>query len=131
MAVCPRPMTTTKLTAEEIVNRLYNSTFRFSDEKSLQQGIGIVLENCGCAFKREAVLTSTERIDFLVEDGIGIEVKSEHMALNALQRQLKRYAMLAAIKELILVTTKNTHLRLPKELNGKPLHHVYLLHSFL
>ena len=78
---------------------------------------------------REHRLDEHNRIDFFVRSlvfgetkpfiNVGIEVKIGS-ALAAVTRQLARYAEFDEIDELLLVTTKAVHHRIPAELNGKP-----------
>lgn len=78
--------------------------------------------------RREVRLDDHNRIDFLValaeslggeSSTVGVEVKIKGSAKDVL-RQLTRYAAIADIDELLLVTTKAAHHRMPAELNGKP-----------
>jgi hypothetical protein len=69
-------------------------------------------------FSREVKLSAAERIDFLMADGLGIEVKVKG-SLSDVTRQLHRYAQITEIKSLLLVTTKARHLEAPRSLNGK------------
>jgi hypothetical protein len=118
------------MTGIELASKIYHAKFHFSDEKSLQQGIGIALTEWALEFEPEVSLTPRDRIDFLVVDGIGVEVKSEGVTLAAVTRQLHRYAQSDRVKELIFVTTKSKHRDLPETMNDKPLHVVYLIQSF-
>jgi hypothetical protein len=118
------------MSAEEIARALHRVKFFYTDEKSLQRGIGQVLGKLGVQWQPEVVLTPQDRIDFLVEDGIGIEVKIDS-SLAQVTRQLYRYAHQPQIKQLILVTTRSRHREQPETMNDKPLLVVYLMPSFL
>lgn len=123
------------MNAEEIAKAVYQTRFRYSNEKELQHGIGALLTSLGLRFQPEVSLSPGNRIDFLVEPGIGIEVKTHDstggVSLSSVTRQLFRYCEHTDIKELILVTTLSKHRRQPDEMGGKPLYVVYLLTSFL
>ena len=73
----------------------------------------------GASCEREAHLGPGDIIDFLV-GSVGIEVKIDG-SLSSITRQLHRYAQYERIGSLILMTTRMKHLRLPDEMNGKPL----------
>ncbi len=112
-------------TAEIIAETLHRHQFRYKNEKELQAGIAIVLSSLGIKFQREITLGPKDKIDFLVKNGIGIEVKTNG-ALAAVTRQLWRYADYKEIQTLVLVTTRYLHRNLPFEMKGKPLVVVYL-----
>ncbi len=57
--------------------------------------------------------------------GIGVEVKTQG-ALNAVIRQLHRYAHYPEVTELVLLTTRRRHGQVPRELNGKRVHVIFL-----
>lgn len=121
-------------TCEELAKGLGCYRFNFKNEKELQGGIAEALSAMGAEYAAEVSLKATERIDFLVKDGIGIEVKTNDSrggaGLAAVTRQLWRYAKCPEIKALILVTTRSKHRELPTEILGKPVFVVYL-NSFL
>jgi len=118
------------MNSEELAKALQGYAFRFSDEKQLQAGIAQALAELKVEFLAEVVLTPGDRLDFLVEGGIAIEVKTNDSkggaALSSVTRQLWRYAKLDAVKELVLVTTRSKHRDLPPDILGKPVHVVYL-----
>lgn len=103
---------------EAVVQALRASRFRVSTEAALQASIGEALASAGFAFEREVRLAPGERIDFLVDGRIGIEAKARY-AKRATFRQLERYAAIAQVEALILIT--GTAIGLPEEINGKPL----------
>lgn len=119
---------------EELATALVGFRFQFKDERELQFGIAQALESLKIANEPEFRLTAADRVDFLVEGGIGIEVKTMDSrggaGLSAVTRQLWRYAKSDKINALILVTSRSKHRDLPKEILGKPLYVVYL-NSFL
>lgn len=117
-------------TTEELARGLGLYSFRYKNEKELQEGVALALAAMGAAFEAEVKLTVTERIDFLVVEGIGVEIKTNDSrggaGLSAVTRQLWRYAKDDRIKSLVLVTTRSKHRDLPREILGKPLFVVYL-----
>lgn len=90
----------------------------FGTEAELQEGLARVLAAAGVDHRREVPLSKRDRIDFLLPEGIGIEVKIEG-ALSALTRQLWRYAEHEEVVALVLVTSQLRLTALPKVLNGK------------
>jgi hypothetical protein len=102
---------------ERVVALLRAYRFDESSEDALQRGVDVVLRDTWFGFEREARLSARDRIDFLV-GGLGIECKVDGSTAEV-ARQLERYAKLDAIDELVLVTTKNRHRAVPREMNGK------------
>lgn len=103
--------------------------FSFSTEDDLQRGIAEVLTGAGLLFEREFRLSVTDRIDFLLPDRIGIEVKIDG-SISLLTRQLHRYSRSEAIGQLVVVTSRNRLTNLPRAMNGKPIHTIALMAAF-
>ncbi len=95
-------------------------------EAALQEAIASSFRAAGIAFEREVSLSSKDRIDFLVEGRVGLEVKIVG-GLSEVTRQLHRYAQSERIEALILVTTRMRHRALERELNGKTVDVVHLI----
>lgn len=108
--------------AEELLLGLYQ--VRHQTEEDLQCAIASALISSSVPFEREAKLSPTDRIDFLVGE-VGIEVKIKGSPTEV-ARQLNRYVQSEKIQSLLLVTSKATHRALPSELNGKPIKILYL-----
>ena len=92
--------------------------FRYTNEDELQEGLALVLGNAGLEVQREVILSETDRIDLLVEEEVGVEVKVGGNSAGAFQ-QLQRYASHDRIKQLVLIT--NRWQSFPEEAGGKPL----------
>lgn len=118
---------TEAMTAAYLRDYLGNFRYQLDSEEAIQLGIAAALQEGGLPFEREPRLSSTERPDFLV-DGVAIEVK-RHGPLNALLRQLSRYAELDSVRELLVVTARLQSTDVPAELHGKPLECLVLLGS--
>lgn len=103
----------------KIFQLLKGARFIMSNEKSVQQDIEKLFLSNQQAFKREFIFDDENTIDFLMDDGIGIEVKIKGNK-RAIYRQLERYAQMDKVTHLILVTSISTGL--PAELNGKPVY---------
>ena len=103
----------------------------FRAELELQDGIEQVLTAEGIEFEREVSLAKGDKVDFLIEGSIGLEVKVAG-GLSGVTRQLHRYAQSDRIASLLLVTTRLAfHTNLPGELHGKPLEVATLINSVL
>lgn len=110
----------------------------WNDEDQLQAHLHRSIENVGSLCSREIRLSDGKsRIDILIYtgpdesmNGIGVEVKIKGSHADTL-RQLQRYALCPEILELVLITTKASHLGMPRELNGKPLTLIPLLEGGL
>ena len=109
------------MTGEAFVALVRSRRFRWSGEEDLRDGLEAVLREEGVAHERECVLGPKDRIDFLVDGGLGVEVKVAR-GVSAITRQLHRYAQHERIAALVLFTTSaRLPLLLPPSLNGKPI----------
>lgn len=96
--------------------RVLRKRFSLSDEKQTQDDIENALKQANINYKREFYLTKEDKIDFFVNDNIGLEVKLAGSKKN-IYRQCERYCLSDKIKEIILIT--KVSMGLPKEINGK------------
>lgn len=101
--------------AEALSSRRYRAPM---DELRLQEEIAQVLDAHGHGYAREVALGPGERIDFLIEGALGLEIKVQGSAMEV-TRQLLRYAAHERITGLVLFTTR-TQIVVPPELSGKP-----------
>ena len=115
--------------AAEVASILRALRCDLSDEKRTQAEIGMALSSAGISHEREVILSPGERIDFLAEGGIGIEVKLKRNRRVAVAMQLARYAAIEQIAALILVT--NLSMGLPASIGGKPAYYVSLGRAWL
>lgn len=100
-----------------IAATLRRTRFTYRDERQLHQAIEQALTDEGLHPKPEVRL-GYGRIDFLV-NRVGVEVKTKG-SLEAVTRQLSRYATSDNLDALVLATTTRRHLAVPRELAGKP-----------
>lgn len=114
------------MTTAELRKLLSSAGFGATDEHDIQDAIALLLMRKKIRFKREVVVWKPlppgrggDRIDFLVEDGIGIEVKVAG-GYNEVMRQLARYAESDQVQAIVLATTRLQLTRMPDTLNGKP-----------
>jgi hypothetical protein len=91
-----------------------------SDEKQIQDALEPMLREICSTVEREKRLSDADVVDFLVENHIAIEVKTEGSWM-AVTRQLQRYMEHPSVHRLILVTTRRKHVAsVPGTLRGKP-----------
>lgn len=104
-------------------------TIRTSTENDMQSDVATVLDAAKVSFKREFILNSKDRIDFVCGP-IGIECKITGTR-NAVLRQLSRYACDERISALLLLTSHASHRTLNGiYLQGKPVF-VYWINHFM
>lgn len=77
----------------------------FTPEIEVQDAIEQILIEAEIPYTREADLDEVGRIDFLVQHGIGIEVKVDGSPASV-AHQLWRYCKSPDVQALVLVTTK-------------------------
>lgn len=103
--------------------------FRFQNEGELQEGIAIALERAGISHVREVVLSKADRIDFMLDGGVGVEVKIDG-SITSLTRQLYRYAQRPEVAAVVVVVSRMRLTNLPTEMNGKPIRVVNVIRAF-
>lgn len=118
------------MSPDEVCQILRATRFRWTTERELQDGIEARLVQAHIAFAREHILSDTDRIDFLLTDGTGIEVKTRG-GLNPLLAQLGRYSESPAISSLVVVTARIQLSRLPASIGGKQIRVVSILGGIL
>lgn len=111
-----------------LIEALRKKRFILSDEKDLQNQIAEALNAVAIDHQREVIIGARERVDFMVFDGIAVEVKIKGGKV-AIFRQLKRYAESELVKEIILLSSVS--MGLPSMINGKPAHVVSLGEQWL
>ena len=109
-----------------LCQKLQATKFNFSNEIELHLGIAQLLDSLNIHYQTEVVMTPEDRIDFLLPEKVGIEVKVDGSTAEV-TRQLWRYAQQEAIAQLILVTTRSKHLSIQGPILEKPLYIVHLL----
>ena len=106
------------MTLVQIANLISSRRYSFDDEATLQKQIASVLIEANVVATREVRINPHDRLDFLTEDAIAIEVKI-HGTRPQVLTQLHRYAQSERVNSIILVTRKARHLGMPPTLNGK------------
>ena len=97
----------------------------WTDEYALQDEIAATLDGCGLSYKRERSFGRGDRLDFLIEGGLALEVKVDGPAAGVL-RQLHRYLAHDEILGVMLVTTRAHHRQVHGTLRGKPVFVLWL-----
>lgn len=115
------------VTATALLWHLRRFRYNLADEDSIQIGVDEALRLGDYEFEREARLSPTERVDFLV-GGVAIEVKRRGTSQDLL-RQLSRYAQHDRVRELLVVTARAQASDLPDTIGGKPIQCLVLLGS--
>lgn len=101
-----------------LLENLAGSKLGLTNETAAQDSIEEMLKRMGVGYEREASLSSKDRIDFLVEGKIGIEVKVSG-SLTEVTRQVARYLDHDEVEGVVLVSTRPNHAQVPRTLRGK------------
>lgn len=109
----------------ELAATLRGWRFACANEVELHLGLKRALTADGWTFEHEVALSPRDRIDFLVEGEIGVEVKVKGRRA-AVEDQLARYAEHDRLKALVLVTTRVQLTAVSPVLGMKPVHTIYL-----
>lgn len=103
------------LALSQIVRR---GRFNLLDEKrQTQRQIAGALLAAGIPFQREVRLSEGDIVDFVVGEGIAVEVKIKG-AKKAIYRQLERYASHDCVHRIVLLSAQA--ISLPATIGGKP-----------
>lgn len=100
----------------DIVTLLQRARLPLAEEKITQASIADVLSAKAITFEREFRLSDEDIPDFLLTDGICVEVKLRGQR-RSIYRQLERYAAHDKVKGIILATS--ICMRLPENIQGK------------
>ena len=92
-------------------------------EMDIHQMVAKRLQEANLNFVHEAKLGPGCRIDYLVET-VGIEIKKGKPDVNALKRQIARYAAFDEISAMVVLTQRAVSL--PRSVLGKPVHVIAL-----
>lgn len=105
------------MTARELAILLQPQRFRLGQEALLQSDVQEFLLKQGVPHEREKVLDIGDRVDFLVEGHIALELKIK-MPARHIYRQLQRYAKHDVVDSLVLMTLGVGGV--PASINDKP-----------
>lgn len=101
-----------RVSAVGLIEVLGGHRFLWSSEAELQRGLADAIVAAGVDVEREVRLNARDRVDLLV-DRLGVEVKVAG-AWRDVERQLRRYLESPLLDELVLVTAKALHRRIPQ-----------------
>ena len=87
----------------------------------LQNQIAVVLDQHGITFRREVSIASRCRVDFMLLDGVVLEVKCGLTKPNRTRvvEQLRRYAQFDEVSGILLIVDRNLN-GIPNQISGKP-----------
>ena len=91
----------------------------WTDEYALQDEIAAALSAFDVPYKREEPCGRGDRLDFLIDGCLALEVKVDGPAAGLI-RQLHRYLAHEEIQGAMLVTTRAHHRQVHGSLRGKP-----------
>lgn len=118
------------MNSPDLIATLSSLRFRYVTERDLQDGLETIFQKKEIPFAREVEISSKDRLDFLVDGGIALEVKIKG-SLPELVRQITRYARHENIREILVVGTPRWIPQVPAAIEGKPVHGLRLLGSLL
>lgn len=113
-----------KIKMGALVDAIEDYRYNIQNEMDFHKGLEQAFAEAHLEVVHEYNLGKSGNIDFFL-DGIGIEVKVKGSS-SAVLRQIYKYLECDEVKEIILVTTKNTHRGMPNELLGKSVHVVVI-----
>lgn len=88
-------------------------------EWELQKQIADVLDKNKILYQKEYKLGPKNRVDFLVEGGVAIEVKKGRIPRNRLKEQIDRYASFDEVKQIVIVMETSIQNPIVQASNGK------------
>jgi len=115
---------------EAVMKALGARRLTFRTEAELQDLIGRVFSEAKIPFEREVRLGPASRIDFIVGEDIGLEVKVDGSP-SAVAEQILRYCGSPRLSCVLLVTSKARLGKLPPRILGKRVEVLALWRSML
>jgi hypothetical protein len=105
------------MTALDVCRLMRLHRFRLGHEALLQEDVEALFRREGVPFLREHILGPADRVDFLVDGRIAVELKIRAPKRRIL-RQLERYAAHDCVEALVLASV--SAVGIPPQLVGKP-----------
>lgn len=90
------------------------------EEYDLQDKIAKVFDATGIEYQKEFRLGAGNRVDFLTDDGIAVEVKKGKPNRERLMFQISRYAQFEEVQAVIIVVETSLRFPITQSYNGKP-----------
>lgn len=109
--------------AAHVAGFLQIARYRLGHETLLQDDVEKRFREGDIPYEREKILGPADRVDFLVDGHIAVELKIKAQK-RRIFRQMERYALHDCVDSLILVTAAPAGM--PAALNGKPVYVVKL-----
>ncbi len=110
-----------------ILFEVHNNLGRFCNEKQYADAVEKLLREKGISYKREVIIPESfpgehkgrNKIDFLIEDKIILEMKAKRMLFREDYYQARRYSEALGLKLVILVNFRDRYLKPKRILNSK------------
>jgi hypothetical protein len=93
---------------------------KITEEYDLQDKIADAFRTAGITFEKEYVLGPGNRVDFLTESGIAVEVKKGKPNRTRLHEQINRYAEFDNVRYIVIVVETCLRTPITSADNGKP-----------
>ena len=90
------------------------------EEYELQKDIANTFDNSGIIYIKECRLGSGNRVDFLTQSGVAVEVKKGKPNRTQLINQINRYAEYPEVEAVVIVVVTSLRIPITKTANGKP-----------
>ena len=94
---------------------VHNKLGRFSREKQYSDELENLLKNSDLIYKREYVISDGNRVDFLIDNKVILDVKAKRLILKDDYYQILRYLQSSSLKLGLIVNFRNTYLK-PKRI---------------
>ena len=98
-----------------ILFNIHNKLGRFSREKQYSDELEVSLKNSDLNYKREYPVSDGNRVDFLIDNKIILDVKAKRLILKDDYYQILRYLQSSGLKLGLIVNFRNTFLK-PKRI---------------
>jgi hypothetical protein len=112
----------------EVRHVIERNRFSLTDEKKTQAEMSDAFTAAGIEHVRECHLSDGDIVDFMLKEGVAIEVKLKGQRM-AIYRQLERYAASDRVTAIVLATAIS--MQLPPTIGGKPASVVSLSRGWL
>jgi len=89
-----------------------------TDEYTLHDIVQAAFDEAGIPYEKEFKLGSGSRVDYMVNQGIAVEIKKGKPNRTNVIKQLTRYAAFDRVKMLVLVVERN--MDVPETIEDKP-----------
>jgi hypothetical protein len=113
---------------DRVFSCLKNKRLDMNDEKRTQEQVADYLRTADICFIKEHPLDKGSIVDFMLEDGVAIEVKIKGSRMSV-YRQIERYCKFDDVKSIILLCTYP--FAMPPEINGKSVYVLNLSSAWL